>query len=315
MPLMTLFTASKPFLDPHTDLIQRNALKSWQALGEDVQVVLIGDEPGIGAVAREYGFVHLPEVGVNELGTPLISSIFALGRGVNDSPYLAYINADIILFPEFTRLAALVGSLRDRFLMVGQRWDLDVRESLDFTGSWADSLRQRARMTGKLHARAGSDYFIFPRACFQQIPDFAVGRAGWDNWMIYHARREACEVVDCTADLDIIHQNHDYRHLPGGQAHYRLPETGENIRLAGGRRTILDLDSATARLVDGCLEPMPDTRERRLREYINRPLLTRGNYGLTQLRFALFHPQKAWKERQRRREMDAAMQAARRGGK
>jgi hypothetical protein len=42
----------------------------------------------------------------------------------------------------------------------------------------------------------------------------------------------------------IVHQNHDYSHLPGGKSHYDHPDTNENIRLAGGqaniRYTILD---------------------------------------------------------------------------
>jgi hypothetical protein len=52
----------------------------------------------------------------------------------------------------------------------------------------------------------------------------------------------------------IVHQNHDYSHLPGGKSHYEHPDTNENIRLAGGqaniRYTILD---STFRLVDGKL--------------------------------------------------------------
>ena len=67
------------------------------------------------------------------------------------------------------------------------------------------------------------------------------GRAGWDNWMIYAGRRSGWPVVDATASIMIIHQNHDYSHLPGGQPHYRLPETDENVRLAGGKRVIFHL--------------------------------------------------------------------------
>ncbi|MBI3165814.1 MAG: hypothetical protein HYZ24_14115, partial [Chloroflexi bacterium] len=66
-------------------------------------------------------------------------------------------------------------------------------------------------------------------------------------------------VVDCTPSVMIVHQNHGYSHLPGGVAHHTLPESDENIRLAGGpaavRYTILD---ATARLVGGQLvKPKP----------------------------------------------------------
>ena len=304
MPLITLFTAPKPFTEPHIDLIQRNALRSWLNLGEAVQVALIGGEAGIAEVAGEMGLPHFPQVGVNRLGTPLISSIFALGRSLNESPYLAYVNADIILFPEFTAVVQQVATKTGRFLCVGQRIDLEVSEPLAFTGDWVGSLRQRAHQAGHKHLRAGSDYFVYPRECFTTIPDFAVGRAGWDNWMIFHARRMNWPVVDCTPSLEIIHQNHDYAHLPDGKPHYSLPESFENIRLAGGRRTILSLNDATHQLAEGELQPMPRTAGRFLQELINYPLLKWNNYSLTQALFMLFHPGRASKEHARQKRME-----------
>jgi len=197
------------------------------------------------------------------------------------------------------------------FLLVGQRWDLEVTELLDFEGDWAESLRRRTWRDGKLHVRAGSDYFVFPRACFQDIPDFTVGRAGWDNWMIFKARQENWPVVDCTSDLDIIHQNHDYSHLPNGQPHYRLPETGENIRLAGGRRAIFDLNDASHRLVHGKIEAMPRDWKGKLREFQNRPMLKHNNFALTQLLFTLFQPKRAWVEFLKNREMQKSCSQSR----
>ncbi len=46
-PLITLFTAPKPFVNPHIKIIQNNAIRSWKELGPDVSIVLIGDEEGI----------------------------------------------------------------------------------------------------------------------------------------------------------------------------------------------------------------------------------------------------------------------------
>ena len=89
---------------------------------------------------------------------------------------------------------------------------------------------------GQLHRPAGSDFFLFPRTCYSDLPDFAVGRAGWDNWMICNAREHRWRVIDATPSVMIVHQNHDYGHLPGGLPHYTVPETDENIRLAGGER-------------------------------------------------------------------------------
>ncbi|MFZ3070224.1 MAG: hypothetical protein WA110_03770 [Anaerolineaceae bacterium] len=296
MPLLTLFTAPKPFTNPQVNLVQRNALHSWQALGGEVAVVLIGDEAGMAEAAAEMNLTHLPQVACNALGTPLISSIFALGRSVSDSPYLAYVNADIILFPKFPQVVRQIGAEMERFLLVGQRWDLEVTQPLSFERGWAEGLRQRAHNQGKLHVRAGSDYFVFPRACFQQVPDFTVGRAGWDNWMIYQARRQGWPVVDATNVLDIIHQNHDYSHLPNGQPHYRLPETNENIRLAGGRRTIFDLDDASHYFNGIRIEPAPKTSRKFWREVEIYPLIKLHSTPLAQAVFTLFHPRKAWVE-------------------
>jgi len=72
--------------------------------------------------------------------------------------------------------------------------------------------------------------------------------------MIYKARKENWPVIDSTPAIMIVHQNHDYSHLPGGKSHYEHPDTNENIRLAGGqaniRYTILD---ATHQLAGGKL--------------------------------------------------------------
>jgi hypothetical protein len=313
-PFLTLFTAPKAFIDPHTSLIQHNALRSWQALGDSVSVVVVGNEEGIGEAAKAYGFTHRPDVRLNKLGTPLISSIFELARQQNDSPFLAYVNADILLFPETLEVIRNVASQAEQFLLIGQRWDLEVTEPLTFEGEWVPALKSSMHKDGKLHTRTGSDYFIFPRSCFQDIPDFSVGRAGWDNWMIYQARRQGWLAVDCSAELDIIHQEHDYRHLPEGKPHYRLPGTGENIRLAGGRRSIFVLDDASHRLVNRKLQKMPLTWTRFWREIQNAPLLNDGNYALTQKRFQLLYPRLAKIEKAKKAEMDQKLANSGLGG-
>jgi hypothetical protein len=192
-----------------------------------------------------------------------------------------------------------VGAQINRFLIVGQRYDLEVTKQLNFEGDWVEELKQRMQKDGTRHVRAGSDYFVYPRTTFDQIPEFSVGRAGWDNWMIYRARKMNWPVVDATSAMDIIHQNHDYGHLPEGKPHYRLPETDENVRLAGGRRTIFDLNDATHDLVESRVTPIHSNWSHFWRKIETTPLLKWRSYGLTQFLFTLFHPNRAWKEKQR----------------
>ena len=234
-------------------MIQRNAIKSWTLL-PDVEVILLGEETGLAEAARELGVKHIPHVARNTSGTPLISSMFQLARENSTSDLLCIINADMILMPDFVEAVLESRSLlldnRQRtvglqnFVLLSQRWDYDISSLLDFAERWESQLRESVRKQNQLHRPAGSDFFLFPKLCYQDIPDFAIGRAGWDNWMIYKARKENWAVIDCTPSVMIVHQNHDYSHLPDGKPHYEHPDTDENIRLAGGqaniRYTILD---------------------------------------------------------------------------
>jgi len=260
------------------------------------QVVVIGDEIGIAEACRELNLAHLPEVRCNAMGTPLISSIFALARSINESPYLVYANADILFLPELVERVQRLASEKNQFLGVGQRWDLDVEKPIPFSDDWAGRLRNHVHQEGQLHGQTGSDYFIFPRQCFTKIPDFAVGRAGWDNWMIFWGRWQHWAVVDLTEALLVIHQNHGYAHLPGGVIHYQQPETQENVRIGGGRRMIFKLSDATHELVDGRLQNKPLGWHAFWREVEIFPLVWLHSRPLGWLSFALFHPIKAFEE-------------------
>lgn len=234
-------------------MIQRNAIKSWTLL-PDVEVILLGEETGLAETAKELGVKHIPHVARNENGVPLISSMFQLARENSSSDLLCIINADMVLMSDFVEAARRSRMLRDKYVLLSQRWDYDITSPLDFAEGWQSRLREDVRGQNQLHRPAGSDFFLFPKSCYQDIPNFTIGRAGWDNWMIYKARKENWAVIDCTPSVMIVHQNHDYSHLPGAKPHYDHPETNENIRLAGGqaniRYTILD---ATYQLVDDTL--------------------------------------------------------------
>jgi hypothetical protein len=296
MPDLAIFTAPKPFTNPHIALIQRNAIRSWLSLGPQVEVILLGDEPGLAEFAAECGAKHIPDVARNAEGTPLVSSMFDLARRNSTSPLLSCVNADILLMPDVVQGALDTARQASKFLIVGQRYDLDVREPIEFTPGWPERLRMRARTQGKLHRASGSDYFIFPRDCFTEMPAFAIGRAGWDNWMIYAGRRAGWPVVDGTPSIMIIHQNHDYSHLPGGQPHYRLPETFENVRLAGGKRAIFELRDANRCLIDGRLRPVSGSWSKFWREVEIFPLVTLHSHALGQLFYMVFHPNKVYQE-------------------
>jgi hypothetical protein len=293
-PLVTILTAPKPFIDPHIITIQNNALQSWKALGDRVDIVVLGNDEGIKEAVQPLGISHHPEVVCNEKGTPLISSMLEIGRDASRSPFLAIVNTDIILFPDFVQAIKDVSIQKKEFLIVGQRWDMDLQNKIGKSNSSFIDLKKRVLFEAKMHPPTGSDYFIFPRSCYQTIPDLTIGRAGWDNWFIYKSRWEGWSIVDGTHSVVIVHQTHDYAHLPGGQPHYRLPETRQNVIMGGGEHTIFSLYDAQFDLIDGKLIRKNRTTKKLLRELEIFPLSKKRSQFLGKLFFYLFHPKKGY---------------------
>jgi hypothetical protein len=246
--MLTLFTAPKPFTDPHIAMIQRNAIRSWIALEDSCEILLLGDEPGLAEVADELDVQLIPLKERAPSGAPLVDELFRQAKEVVANPTLCYLNADIILLDDFLPSVKEVLKKFQRFLIVGNRWDIAVECEIEFNDLGIKALRDDLAAQGRLHPPAGSDYFVFNEDQFCDIPPFALGRAGWDNWMMYQARQAMIPLIDASSSITAVHQDHDYAHLPRGEPHYRHPESMRNIELAGGRETMFRLRDADWKL-------------------------------------------------------------------
>lgn len=242
--MITLFTAPKAFTGA-IGRIQRNAVWSWLALGQQVEILLVGEEQGMDRAAAELGVRMVPNVERNAEGTPLVSSVFRRAQEEAKHNLLCYLNADIILMPDFLPAAREVSDRFERFLIVGRRLDVEVDTQWSLAEFREPAKLEALASRARPHSPAGSDYFVFPRGQFAEMPAFAMGRSGWDNWMIFAGRARGIPVVDASASITILHQDHDYHHLPGGESHYRLPESRRNVELAGGPHTIFTLTDAS----------------------------------------------------------------------
>ena len=238
--MLTLSTIPKGFTSGHINTIQRNALKSWLALGPECEVIVFGDDPGVAETCKELGAKHVPNVPRNEFGTPLLNWTFEEARKIGRGDILMYTNADIIFTGDL--LPTIKKIKEEMFLAVGRRMDMDIKEEMDFKDpEWEKKLRVWTKKDGRLHGYAGIDYFIFPKDLPHGLPAFPVGRPGWDNWFIDHIRRERIPVIDTTPVNLVVHQNHP--------SVYRKPEkkneNKKSIALAGGflhMMTIRDAD-------------------------------------------------------------------------
>lgn len=238
-----IFATPKAFTG-HVAAIQRNAIQSWLALDPSPQVLLMGDEPGIAEVSREFETVHLPFVERDDQGTPLVSDMFHKAGEHLNTEIICYINSDIILLEDFGH--ALARIRHKYFLMVGQRTDIEIEHELDFSlPDWQRIVRNDAVSTGVLHEPTGIDYFAYRKGTFTDLPPFAIGRPAWDNYMIHLARASRIPVIDASGQVLAVHQNHGYSHVSGGvSAVWSGVQAKRNIKLAGNPTRWLDIRDA-----------------------------------------------------------------------
>ena len=250
--MLTIFTIPKAFRG-HIGIIQTNAIRSWLSLQPACEVILFGNDEGTAELASELGIRHVADVECSEYGTPLVSSIFSIAQDIASHRLMCYVNADIILVSDF--LPAVQRVYKYPFLIVGQRWDVELKEPVNFKKpKWEPRLRTQVAKYGKLHPKTGIDYFVFPRGLYDYVPPLAIGRGGWDNWLIYRARSLKVPVIDATKAITIIHQNHDYSHVPGGETDvWRGPESERNIELMD--RKAFSLEYVTFSLTTQGLKP------------------------------------------------------------
>jgi len=232
VPILSLFTCPKAFSGP-TGRIQRNALANWRALGNSLEILLLGDDPGVVEAAEEFGYRHIPAIARNGYGTPLVNDIFRKGAEAALAAHVCYINADILLPPSLLEAVRTASGRWKAFLLAGRRWNAHITEELDFSGDWASRLEQIRLQRGVLFTPTGIDYFVFPKGQYADMPAFAIGRYAWDNWILRKSVAEGCPIVDATEFVPAVHQNHDYAHMVNAENNTRTenPECRENSDL------------------------------------------------------------------------------------
>jgi len=255
--MISFFTTPKPFLG-HIGIIQRNALESWTRIHPQAEVILFGDEQGAAEAARDLGLRHVPNVRRNEHGTKFLSPIFDTAQDLARHRCVCYVNCDILLLSEFRVAVERVMSFGGQFLMAGQRWDTDITGPLDFSApDWQAAVRRQALEANHQRPPQWIDYFAFTRGLYSRnTPPFVIGRPGWDNWLVWHARASGARVVDATAVVQAVHQNHDYSYHPDGAAGvWQGEEAQRNYALLEGGRCFATLENATHCLTPTRLKP------------------------------------------------------------
>ena len=264
--MITLFSTPKNFTGIFND-IQLNALRSWRSISNEIQIIILGDSNGSKEAALEINAEYIPIVKSTNSGIPYLSDLFKQAENRARYDVMTFINADIILPDNFLDFIPLLTKNFNKYLMIGHRWDMDVMNQIDFKNKKnINKFWNLAEDSSQMHACTGIDYFIFKKNQWGRIPDFAIGRPGYDNWLIWNARRHFIPVIDASNYLKVIHQNHNYNfHNLNADPKVILEEDGLNNKKIHGNKTLNLLDT-NYQLEKGVII------KKTSKEYINRNL-------------------------------------------
>lgn len=245
--MLTILSTPKAFTGLFA-VIQRNAIESWTTLEPRPEIILFGRDPGTAEICAELSLRHVPDVATNAQGTPLLSDMFITGQTLASNPVVCWANADIIFTPAVIRAAQVVTDRARPAYLIGRRTDVDQLTPLDLSDGWSDQLAARARREGERKPANWIDYFMFTRGLFAELPPFAIGRPGYDPWLIWRAADLGADVIDATDFVLAVHQRHDYSHVGSRAAVFDGIEARQNAAVVDDWRHYHSISHARLKL-------------------------------------------------------------------
>ena len=172
---------------------------------------------------------------VSRTGVPILRSMFIHTQLLNrTTPFYGYANSDILFDLNLVATLEALKNDSDRFkqlLVIGRRINYNLRYGQEIRDLASVS---RYTIAATKFRTDALDYFISTHSGYpwDSIPDFVVGRVGYDNWLVATAIKRKISVVDASVTLPALHQTG----LDGNFAGRMNKEVGDrdfNIKLAG----------------------------------------------------------------------------------
>ncbi|KAL3855426.1 hypothetical protein ACJMK2_014637 [Sinanodonta woodiana] len=236
-PIITLFTSFKTDheMDSEKVLVYKNTLYNWQTLRPHVQLIYFTTENSTAGNLMLFDWNIVSISSPLEIKIPAIKDMYLQASKRYTTSWYGYFNGDILLTDDILETLEYISNVSDTFqnasiLIIGRRINV-FKVTYEQVRS-QNGIKESARSRGSLYEIDAEDYFItnifFP---WSKIPAFVIGRAGYDNWIVGHARCDLKTIViDATETLTAVHQTTSKGGNKEGHAHRNNKYNFELIR-------------------------------------------------------------------------------------
>ena len=232
-PIITLFTTFNSNATPSA--IHQEVIRRWGLLQPRVRLVLfISSEADVSGLPDNLlaGWTVRDTLRMSIGGMPVLRRMFkdVMQDEMLHAPLYGYANADIVFTENFTEsLLVILDYCLHKMLLVGRRKNYVIPPN------WNPSEDKWVNESFYMHDydAYAEDYFITTKDSFNwdAIPDFVVGRAGFDNWLVATAIKAEVPVIDASGAITAIHLSKEGYEVKGHLK--RKGDIFSNYRLAG----------------------------------------------------------------------------------
>jgi len=192
-----------PFL-----IAQENCLNAIKKYNKNSEIILYSDDDGIDDYARKHGYITPKNV--KKIGhLPLVNQAILFAAEKFPNSKICFINSDILILNSLTDILQLIKSESfSEYLLVCRRTEVMVNSLLTYDEF--NYVIKNHKIDNTRGRNTAMDFFLFDSSFVKKInmPDFPIGRPGWDNWLAAHARILNIPLIDISDVIVIAHQDH-----------------------------------------------------------------------------------------------------------
>ena len=208
---LTLFTTW--VYDEEKLSLNNRTLQNWRSL-HGINVIVFSNCSKVKLISEQAGWTVLPVIR-EAAACPVLPDMFLTAQQKFRSTYYGYANGDLLFSDGLVKtLEKIYCEFENdkQILIVGRRTNVNSSLLNDIDSRLGEAVEKYAIRYGERFQPDALDYFItntqFP---WQNFLPLAVGRRGYDNWVLAYARLNNFTVIDASDSVTCLHQTLDWR--------------------------------------------------------------------------------------------------------
>jgi hypothetical protein len=209
MDSIVFVTIPRSFKYPYLNS-QLNTINAIKRYNPDSKIVLYSDDPGVYDFANNNNCIA-PSIVKKNGHLPLVNCALIFANDLFPESYVCFINSDILVLTNLNNILETMSIKFKKYMCICYRTEVIVNKVMN-DNDFVQILNNTDNLNNGKHT--AMDFFLLSPGLVNDIemPNFSVGRPGWDSWLSCRIRRLSIPLIDISNVVTIAHQDHPQVH-------------------------------------------------------------------------------------------------------